>query len=63
MPGALPKPKVILDIIKSFFPPNVIAASTSNFVVIQAKNKDGRLDDGNTNKCKNCYYLGLLVVP
>lgn len=63
MPGALSKPKVMWDIIKSFFPPNVIAVSTSNFVVTQTKNKDGLLDAGNINKCKNCYYLGLLIVP
>ena len=37
-PGTLLKPEVMLDTIKSFFPSNLIVASTSNFVVI-TKNK------------------------
>lgn len=43
-------PKLMLGIVKSFFffPSNSIVASTSNFVVIQTKNKDSLLNVGNS---------------
>lgn len=57
MPRTILKPKVILDIIKSYFSPILVVASTSNFAVIK-KNKHNLLDIGNINKSNNCDYGG-----
>lgn len=37
MPRTILKPKVVLDIIKSYFSPILVVASTSNFAVIKKK--------------------------